>query len=86
MPGTWPVDALAVPAHLPAERAWRWCLMRTLRDVRLARRRGGWISCSMAERLFNRRWVRCHRMGSAAFVRAMERAGRRRVRSYWRHP
>ncbi len=54
----WLVDAARVSVGLLPERAWRWCLLRTLRDMRLAARRGRPISRPNAERLFCRRWAR----------------------------
>jgi len=56
MEADWPVEATLVPQGLSPERAWRWCLLRTLRDVRLAARRGRAISQTNARRLLYRRW------------------------------
>ena len=46
-----------VPAHLPLERAWRWCLVATLRDLRVSVDRGRLISLPSLRRLFLRRWA-----------------------------
>lgn len=39
------------------DRAWRWCIARTLRDLRLSVRRGRPITRPNLERLFARRWA-----------------------------
>jgi hypothetical protein len=52
----WPADAARAPEGLSPERAWRWCMLRTLRDMRLAVRRGRAISRPNARRLIQRRW------------------------------
>jgi hypothetical protein len=44
------------PTGLSANRAWRWCILRTLRDARLARQRGRPIARHHLARLFARRW------------------------------
>lgn len=54
----WPTDAARVPKGLTPERAWRWCVLRTVRDYRLAIRAGRYISRPVLERLFCRRWGR----------------------------
>jgi len=38
------------------QRLWRWCVVRTLRDGRLIRRRGQWVGGRNLERMFARRW------------------------------
>ena len=58
MDADWPVESARVPKGLSLERAWRWCMLRTLRDVRLAAKRGRGISRSNARRLMQRRWRR----------------------------
>ena len=40
------------------DRAWRWCIERTLRDLELSVRRGRPITRPNLERLFCRRWWR----------------------------
>jgi len=45
-----------VPTGLSAGRAWRWCVLRTRRDARLAQRKGRPIAKHHLERLFARRW------------------------------
>src|SRR5258708_7652150 len=46
-----------VPGGLPAGRAWRWCVLRTVRNARIARRKGRPIAGHHLGRLFARRWV-----------------------------
>ena len=41
---------------LSADRAWRWCVLRTVRDGRLARCRGRPVARHQLGRLFARRW------------------------------
>lgn len=48
---------IVVPVHLPMARAWRWCVMATLRDMRLASAYRGHISLPNYRRLFIRRWA-----------------------------
>jgi len=50
--------SVRVPTGLGPQRAWRWCLLMTLRDAHHAQRRGGQISVPNLERLFCRRWAR----------------------------
>jgi len=57
MEAQWPTEAARVPRGLPPQRAWRWCLRRTLRDVRLAAARGRPMSLPNALRLLHRRWA-----------------------------
>jgi hypothetical protein len=40
-------------------RAWRWCVLRTIRDARLARARRRPIAPHHLPRLFCRRWRAC---------------------------
>ncbi|MEX0885838.1 MAG: hypothetical protein WD009_05300 [Phycisphaeraceae bacterium] len=72
----------AARGEMAAERAWRWCLLATLRDVRRAAARGRAMSRPSAERLFLRRW-----RGRAAEVAEAEaevaEAGRLRVRGWF---
>jgi hypothetical protein len=56
MDAGWPTEAARVPEGLSAKRAGRWCLLQTLRDLRLAARRGRPISQPNAQRLLRRRW------------------------------
>ncbi len=56
--GMWGCPAARVPRGLDVERAWRWCVHRTIRDARLAAARGRSISRPNLERLFARRWAR----------------------------
>jgi|GEM_PF-1177121 len=51
-------EAARVPEGLSPERAWRWCVMRTMRDMRMAARRGRPMSLPNALRLLRRRWGR----------------------------
>jgi hypothetical protein len=46
----------AVPVHLLFERAWRWCILATLRDLRHSVRRSRTISLPNTRRLFLRRF------------------------------
>ena len=46
------------PVFRTSDRAWRWCLLRTQRDMQLAVRRGRPISRPNARRLLTRRWLR----------------------------
>lgn len=79
--GTWPCPAARVPRRLGATRGWRWCVLRTIRDARLAAARGRPISRPTLERLFARRW---HRLAAGLPVAAAGRAhGRRIVRDSW---
>jgi len=50
--------AARVPRGLDPQRAWRWCLLVTLRDALRARRRQREISMPNMERMFCRRWAR----------------------------
>jgi len=57
MEAPWPTEAARVPEGLSPGRAWRWCLKRTLRDMRLAAARGRPMSRPNALRLLRRRWA-----------------------------
>lgn len=46
-----------VPAQLPLERAWRWCVLSTIRDLRLSSCRQRTISLPNARRLYLRRFT-----------------------------
>ncbi len=60
----WPwAGACEPPDGLSGERLWRWCVLRTLRDARLARARGRWMSRSAMERRFARRWAQAMKGG-----------------------
>jgi hypothetical protein len=52
----WKLGRHEVPAGLSADRAWRWCVLRTVRDARLARQKGRPIAMHHLARLFSRRW------------------------------
>ncbi len=56
-----PMDSRYIPLGLTPSRGYRWCLARTLRDLRHATRRGRAISLPNACRLFSRRWHRTAR-------------------------
>ena len=45
-----------VPVHLPIERAWRWCVVGTLRDLRTSVSRNRVICLPNLRRLWCRRW------------------------------
>jgi CRISPR-associated protein Csb1 len=53
----WTLGRREAPAGLSAQRAWKWCLLRTVRDARLARQRGRPIAAHHLERQFARRWA-----------------------------
>ncbi len=57
MEASWPTGAARVPHGLSPQRLWRWCVLRTLRDGRLAAQRNRPISRPNLERLFCRRWA-----------------------------
>ncbi|HET6248705.1 MAG TPA: hypothetical protein VFE47_13465 [Tepidisphaeraceae bacterium] len=46
-----------LPTGLPANRAWRWCLLRTARDAKIASHKGKPIAEHHLERLLARRWA-----------------------------
>ena len=46
-----------VPSGLGTQRGWRWCVLRTLRDLRLSVQRHRIMSLPMTRRLFQRRWA-----------------------------
>ncbi len=52
----WTLGRCAAPRELSADRAWIWCILRTLRDARRARDRGRPVAQRHLERLFARRW------------------------------
>lgn len=83
----WPVKAAHVPVGLPPLRAWRWCVLRTLRDGRLAQRRGRPLSRPNLERLFCRRWSRVvHSSGKSAGWQRMVDKGRKVIRKSFAQP
>lgn len=51
-----PMDTRHIPTGMPPDRAYRWCLARTTRDLRHSARRGRAISLPSLRRLFTRRW------------------------------
>jgi len=53
----WTLGRREAPAGLSAQRAWKWCLLRTVRDARLGRKRDRPIAAHHLERLFVRRWA-----------------------------
>jgi len=61
------------------DRAWRWCIVRTLRDLRLSIRRGRPISRPNLERLFCRRWHRATPHARESSSQRLDR-GRRMIR------
>lgn len=46
-----------VPCSLSLPRAWKWCVMATMRDLRESAARGYAISLPNLRRLFVRRWT-----------------------------
>jgi len=83
----WPgAAAYRVPTGLSGQRLWRWCVVRTIRDARLARGEGRpWPAHQLARR-FERRWWRCVGAGAVAaepgIAEDAARAGRRAVRRW----
>ena len=67
-----------VPRGLTGERLWRWCVARTLLDMRHGRTR----SPANARRLFLRRWSAC--VGDAAAALAMRGEAIVRPHGRWR--
>lgn len=55
----WPfAGACRVPAGMDRSRLWQWCVLRTLRDARLAKARGRPIAATTLARRLERRWRR----------------------------
>jgi predicted transcriptional regulator len=52
----WTLGRRGGPPELSAERAWRWCVLRTLRDAKQAKSKGRPIATHHLARLFARRW------------------------------
>ena len=46
------------PSALRMDRLWRWCVLKTLRDLHVSARRGRALSMPNVERLFLLRWNR----------------------------
>ena len=76
-----------VPVHLPLERAWRWCVLATVRDLRLSRHRHGAMSLPNTQRLFRRRWAEvCHAHGLAdtdSYCGEQQRLGNQFIREVY---
>jgi len=55
----WPwIRACRTPLGLSRGRLWRWCVLRTVRDARLAAAQGRPIAARNLARRFERRWWR----------------------------
>ena len=52
-----PMDTRHIPRGMHPDRAYRWCVARTTRDLRLSVRSGRTISLPSLRRLFTRRWL-----------------------------
>lgn len=46
-----------VPCSMTLDRAWRWCILASIREVSIAARRGHEIAWPNLRRLFARRWA-----------------------------
>ena len=46
-----------VPCSMTLDRAWRWCILASIRELRLAARRRREIAWPNLRRLFARRWA-----------------------------
>lgn len=66
-----------------ADRAWQWCITRTVRDLRVSIRRGRPITRPNLERLFCRRWHTVDRARGPAHARRIT-DGRAAVRRTYR--
>ena len=83
-----PMDTRYVPKGMDPDRAYRWCLARTTRDLRQSVNRGRAISLPTLRRLFTRRWLNVSRQcrpaadgqTEKASVHRAERAIRRMYR------
>jgi hypothetical protein len=61
---------------MSAGRAWRWCVLRTLHDARLAARKGRPASVRQWQRRFARRWAELDETPAQQWWREMDRLGR----------
>jgi len=74
----------AVAGETAMDRAWRWCVKRTLREGRRSAARGRPISRPNLERLFSRHLARrLRRRATAEEYARRRRAGRRAVREQY---
>ena len=80
-----PMDTRYVPKGMDPERAYRWCLARTTRDLRQSVRRGRAISLPSLSRLFTRRWQNVLRRCCHEFDGELEEAGTRHGQMVIRH-
>jgi hypothetical protein len=66
-----------VPSDLSADRAWRWCVLRIVRDAKLAKYKGRPIARHHLERLFARRWYdmleNLNELDKKSFLRRLHR-------------
>ncbi len=81
----WPwAGELALPDGLAGARLWRWCVLRTLRELRLAHARGRWIGRASLERRFARRWAEADpEVDHEVLHRMKEQHGRVLIRRAW---
>ena len=79
----WTLGRQGGPPELSPGRAWRWCVLRTLRDAKLARHKGRPIARHHLEGLFARRWHemsdRLAKLDKKWFLRRLHR-GRHLIR------
>ena len=86
------IDPLWVPAGLAPERGLRWCIGRTLSDLRASAMRQKTMSLPNVHRLFQRRWSRvseqCVPTPSDEAAERMTRLGLREIEMFYRlrHP
>jgi hypothetical protein len=74
-----PMDTRHIPEGMPPDRAYRWCLVRTTRDLRQSVRRGRAISLPGLRRLFTRRWLNVSLRCRPVVDREAEKAGVQRA-------
>ena len=75
------MDTRHIPEGMPPDRAYRWCLARTTRDLRQSVRRGKVISLPSLCRLFTRRWQNVLRQCCPEFDGETEEAAARHGQS-----
>ena len=56
-----PMDTRHIPKGMLPDRAYRWCVARTTRDLRQSVRQGRTMSLPSVRRLFTRRWLNVSR-------------------------
>ena len=70
-----PMDTRHIPKGMPPDRAYRWCLARTTRDLRESIRRHRPIALPSLRRLFTRRWWNVSQQCCPEPDRRTEKAG-----------